>query len=61
MRDEAELRRHHHLSTTAFDRPADQLLAVKRAIDLGSVDVGHAQSQRTVDSADRLIVVQATT
>ena len=44
--------------TPALDRPADQLLAVERAVDLGGVDVGDAEFERTVDGADRLVVVE---
>ena len=58
MREDAELRGHHHLLTAALDRPAYQLLAVERPIDLGGVDVDDTQLERTVDGADRLVVVE---
>ena len=57
VRDEAELRRHHHLVAAALDGPADQLLVVEGAVDLGGVEVGDAQVQRPVDGANRLGVV----
>ena len=57
--DEAELGGHHDLVAAASDGLADQFLAVERAVDLGGVDVGDAQVQRAVDSADRLGVVKA--
>jgi hypothetical protein len=57
--DEAELGGHHDLVTAAPDRLADEFLAVERAVDLGGVDVGHAQVQRAVDGADRLGVIEA--
>src|SRR3989441_4917614 len=59
VRDEAELRGHHHLVAAALHRPPDQLLAVEWAVDLGSVDVGDAQVQRAVDGANRLCAVEA--
>jgi hypothetical protein len=57
--DETELGGHHHLVATVADGPADQVLAVERAVDLGGVDVGDAQVQGAVDGADRLGVVEA--
>ena len=54
VRDEAELRRHHHLVAAALDGPADELLVGEGAVDLGGVEVGDAQVQRPVDGADRL-------
>ncbi len=54
VRDEAELRRHHHLVAAVLDGPADQFLVAVGAVDLGGVEVGDAQVQRPVDGADRL-------
>ena len=61
MREDAELRRHHHLVPTALDRPTHQLLAVEWAVDLGGVDVGDAEFECSVDGADRLVVVESST
>ena len=54
VRDEAELRRQHDLLASTLDGPADQLLVVVGAVDLGRVEVGDAQIQRPVDGANRL-------
>jgi hypothetical protein len=54
VRDDAELRREHDLVAAALDGPADQLLVVEGAVDLGGVEVGDAQVQRPVDGADGL-------
>ncbi len=59
VRDDAELRRHHHLVTSVLDRSTRQLLAVERAVHLGRVDVGDPEFDGAVDGADRLGVVQA--
>ena len=54
VRHQAELRRHDDLVAATLDGPADQLLVEVRAINLGGVDVGDAQLERSVDGADRL-------
>ena len=61
VRDDAELRRHHHLIPPPLDGLTHQLLAVERAIDLGGVDMGDAQFERPVDGANRLVVVEPST
>src|ERR1700722_18318137 len=61
VREDAELRGHHHLVSSALDGPTHQFLAVEWSIDLGGVDVGDAQFERSVDGADRLVVVEAST
>jgi hypothetical protein len=59
MRDESELRGYLHLVAAALDGPADDLFAVEGPVDLGGVDVGHAEIQGAVDGADGLVVVEA--
>ena len=54
VRDDAKLRRQHHLVAAALDGPADQLLVDVWTIDLGGVDVGNAQVQRPMDGANGL-------
>jgi hypothetical protein len=54
VRDEAELRRQHNIVATPFDGAADEFLVRVRTVDLGSVDVGDAQVECSLDSADRL-------
>src|SRR3954447_1220594 len=56
MRYDAELRRHYHPVAPTLDRPADELLVVVGAVDLGGVEVGDAQVQSPVDGASRLRV-----
>jgi hypothetical protein len=58
--DDAELGGNDHLVPTSPDCLADKLFAVEGPEDLGGVDVGDAQVERTVDGADRLGVVETT-
>jgi hypothetical protein len=44
VRDNTELRRQYDLIAAALDGPADQLLVVEGAVDLGGVEVGDARS-----------------
>ena len=59
MGHEAELGGDDDLVTAPADGAADDLLAAERAVDLGGVDVGHAEIECAVDGADGLGVVQA--
>jgi hypothetical protein len=54
VRDEAELRRQHHTVAAVLDGPADEFLVGERTVDLGGVEVGDAEVQRSVDGANRL-------
>jgi hypothetical protein len=56
MAELAELRREHHLVAAAGQRPPDELLVKEGAVDLGSVDQGHAEVDGPVDRPDRLLV-----
>jgi hypothetical protein len=56
VRDDAELRCEYDLGAAALDGPADQLLVVEGAVDLGGVEVGDAKVQRPMDGADGLAV-----
>ena len=57
--DHAELGGQHHLVAPSADGPADELLVGERAVDLGGVDQGHPEVERSVDGADGLGVVGA--
>jgi len=53
-----KLRRQHHVvAATAGERPANDLLGLACAIDVGGVDEVDAGVQRRVDDLDRLVVV----
>jgi len=54
VRDDAELRRQHHLVAAALDGPTNQFLVEVGAVDLSGVEMGDAQIQRPVDGADGL-------
>ena len=57
MRDQAELRGHHHVAAAVLDGPPDDFLAVEGAIYLGGVDVGDAQIERPMDGSNQLGIV----
>jgi len=57
--DEAELGGDDDLVAAALQGPADHLLAVEGAVDLGGVEVGDAEVEGTVDRADGLGVVDS--
>src|SRR4029077_16018086 len=52
VRDEAELGGEHDLVPAVPDGPADELLVVIRAVDLGGVEEGDAEVEGPVDGAD---------
>jgi hypothetical protein len=56
--DETELRRHDDVVASALDGLADDFLTVEGAVDLGGVDVGDPEVQRTMDGVDRLGVIE---
>jgi hypothetical protein len=57
--DHAELGRHHDLVAAAVDGAAEEFLVGERPVDLGGVQQGDAQLERSVDGADGLGVVAA--
>jgi hypothetical protein len=59
VRDEAELRGHHHLVASALQRLPDKLFVDIRPVDLRGIDEGHAEFERAVDGPDGLGVVAA--
>ena len=57
VRDEAELGGDDDVVAAALQCPADDLLTVEWAVDLGSVEMGDAEVEGAVDRADGLRVV----
>jgi hypothetical protein len=55
VRDEAELRRQHDLVATSRQRAADELLVGVGAVDLGGVDEGDAQLERSLEETLKLL------
>jgi len=47
--DRHDLARHHHLGALVAERFAEDVLAPAEAVDLGRVEQGHAEGQRTLD------------
>src|SRR4051812_13282515 len=54
VRDQPEFRREHDSVAAALDGPADEFLVRIWAVDLGGIDVGDPQLERSLDRADRL-------
>jgi hypothetical protein len=55
--DETELRGEHDLVPAVLDGPADELLVVVRAVDLGGVEEGDTEVEGPVDGADGLRLI----